>query len=140
MKFFNLFTKAKDKNYDWTTIEIKGLRYDDNRIRTAKKLKFNEALKLVCDDDNSHDEFAVKVENLSGNLIGFIPMTLSRLVRNMINEGSILGVFATEKDVNGEYPKIDIQLQLPKGWFESHDSNGDIIVNFGGDKSRIQSD
>ena len=53
MNLSNLFKKPPKETFDWTTIEIKGLQYDNDRLKAAKKLKFNEPLKLAIDNDNS---------------------------------------------------------------------------------------
>lgn len=137
MKLPSIFRRTNTKSFDWTTIEIKGLQYDELRLKAAKKLNYNEALRLVADDNNDYDEFAVKVENKSGQLIGFIPMSLSKLVRQMINADDVLAVLATDKFLNDQYPKLNIKLQLPEGWFDINDSKGDLIVDIGGNKSRV---
>ena len=49
-------------------------------------VRIGEILACEMELDNSHDKYAVAVENQDGNLVGHVPKELSRLFHKFLND------------------------------------------------------
>ncbi len=73
-------------------VKVAGVIFE-NRQEIISNLYPREAIRLVRDPNNSHDQYAVKIETLDGEQIGFVPRAYSAQVSALLDSigGTIIG-------------------------------------------------
>jgi hypothetical protein len=76
-----------------------GQYYDLKRI--IKVIQINDELEFIPDDENKHDEYAVKVL-YQENMIGYLSRTKNRIIYNMLSNN--LKLFGVITGVDVKFP------------------------------------
>lgn len=72
-------------------IRVAGVTFD-NRQQIIARLHLMQAVRLQSDPLNPHDCYAVRVETLAGEQIGFVPKEQSRQISELLNSGEVSAV------------------------------------------------
>ena len=77
------------------------------------RLSVGERLVVLCEDDNPHDPFAMRVQAEDGSDIGFLPSDLARRIRESEEPvRPIRAVVTAERTYEGAVVGVDVRLEL----------------------------
>jgi hypothetical protein len=77
---------------------------------TVATLVEGQRLRLVCDEANPHDEYAIRVETLAGEMLGHVPADLARRIRTSDTSGEFRARVAALRTFEDMTVGADISL------------------------------
>ena len=79
---------------------------------SVKSLNVGDKLNLVRESGNLQDEYAVRIETLKHEHLGYLPCDSNELIAHMLDGGKIFYAEVLSKETIGPWHKIDIAVYL----------------------------
>lgn len=78
----------------------------------ASSLRQGDRLVFYREPDNPHDPQAIRIETLEKKKIGYVPRRDNVVFSRLMDAGKLLFATVEEKEVRGNWLKIDIKIYL----------------------------
>ncbi len=91
---------------------VAGTTYVDNIEDIEPGLRVGMKLKFLREPDNLYDKLAIKVLDETGNKIGYVPRAKNEILSRLMDAGKLLYGTIYEKDFEGDWLKITMQIYL----------------------------
>lgn len=107
-------------------LKVAGVTYENRQEIIKKELNIGSAVKLIREQDNKFDRFAVKIETLKGKQIGYVPKEKSEFVSRILDKKHTLTgkVSSIRGFSNGENVGVgvDIDYRRPESCYTTYTS------------------
>lgn len=88
------------------TSHIEGIENIGSHIKDGDRLVFYR------EPENEHDPQAIRIENLKGEKIGYVPRKDNVVFSRLMDAGKVLFAKVIEKEMKGKWLKIKIKIYL----------------------------
>ena len=88
------------------TSHIEGIENIGSHINDGDRLVFYR------EPENEHDPQAIRIENLNGEKIGYVPRKDNVVFSRLMDAGKVLFAKVIEKEMKGKWLKIKIKIYL----------------------------
>lgn len=88
------------------TSHIEGIENIGSHIKDGDRLVFYR------EPENEHDPQAIRIENLNGEKIGYVPRKDNVVFSRLMDAGKVLFAKVIEKEMKGKWLKIKIKIYL----------------------------
>ena len=92
--------------------EIAGTGFVKNIVEKASALKEGEVVSLVREANNKYDPLAIRVDNSSGEKLGYVPRKKNEILARLLDGGKILYATVAEKEISGYSNWVDITIKI----------------------------
>ena len=76
------------------------------------KLKPKEKLYLFREPENPHDQYAIRIDNEAGEMIGYIPKRSNRVFARLMDAGKILTAAVSDVEKTVRYCALKVDLWM----------------------------
>ncbi|MDX2127411.1 MAG: HIRAN domain-containing protein [Chloroherpetonaceae bacterium] len=76
----------------------------------SKTLRKNDRLKLIREQENLYDEFAIRVETERGEKVGYVPKKNNEVIARLMDCGKL--IYATIDEFNFVYERLSIEISI----------------------------
>lgn len=104
--------KPFSQNIYLVDAHIAGTTYIDNIEDLEPELRLGMKLKFLREPKNEFDKLAIKVLDENDNKIGYVPRTKNAILARLMDAGKLLYATIYEKDFEGDWLKITMQIYL----------------------------
>lgn len=104
--------KPFSQNIYLVDAHIAGTSHVDNIDEIEPGLRLGTKLKFLREPENKYDKMAIKVLDENGNKIGYVPRTKNEILARLMDAGKLLYGTIYEKDFEGDWLKITMQIYL----------------------------
>ena len=73
-----------------TSFEVAGVMYVDNISGLLREMKKGDPVRLVREPDNQYDKYAIRIENMAGNKMGYMPRSLNHIPARLMDAGKMI--------------------------------------------------
>ena len=80
-----------------TSFEVAGVMYVDNISDLLREMKQGDTVQLIREPDNKFDKYAIRIENMAGNKMGYIPRSLNHIPARLMDAGKMITGQVQEK-------------------------------------------
>ena len=81
-------------------------------VALAEQIHEGDLLQLCREPENSHDNLAIKVLDVQGKKLGYIPRSWNTIPAHLMDGGKLLFAKVTSKELIDEWLRIKIQVYL----------------------------
>ncbi|WP_225894795.1 HIRAN domain-containing protein [Leptolyngbya sp. O-77] len=93
------------------TSPVAGFQYYDGE-KVWKNLAVGDAVRLVREPDNKHDEYAIEVY-WQGRKLGYVPRVANRTLAQMLDRGETLTAqIANRQSTDNPWERLEIEIGL----------------------------
>ena len=91
---------------------VAGTTYVPEIAALAEQIHEGDLLQLCREPENSHDSLAIKVLDVQGKKLGYIPRSWNTIPAHLMDGGKLLFAKVTSKELIDEWLRIKIQVYL----------------------------
>ncbi|MEI6579361.1 MAG: HIRAN domain-containing protein [Eubacteriales bacterium] len=91
---------------------VAGTTHVNNIEEIEPGLRLGMKLKFLREPENPYDKLAIKVMDENNNKIGYVPRGKNEILSRLMDAGKLLYGTIYEKDFNGDWLKITMQIYL----------------------------
>lgn len=91
---------------------VAGTSHIEGIENIGESLKEGERLVFYREPENEHDPQAIRIENLKGEKIGYVPRKDNVVFSRLMDAGKVLFAKVIEKEMKGKWLKIKIKIYL----------------------------
>ena len=92
--------------------EIAGTGFVKNILEKASALKVGEVVSLVREANNKYDSLAIRVDNSSGEKLGYVPRKKNEILARLLDGGKMLYGTVSEKEISEYSNWVDITIRI----------------------------
>ena len=92
--------------------EIAGTGFVKNILEKASALKVGEVVSLVREANNKYDSLAIRVDNSSGEKLGYVPRKKNEILARLLDGGKMLYGIVSEKEISEYSNWVDITIRI----------------------------
>ncbi|MDU5467931.1 MAG: HIRAN domain-containing protein [Peptoniphilus harei] len=91
---------------------VAGTSHIEGIENIGESLKEGDRLVFYREPENEHDPQAIRIENLNGEKIGYVPRKDNVVFSRLMDAGKVLFAKVIEKEMKGKWLKIKIKIYL----------------------------
>lgn len=91
---------------------VAGTSHIEGIENIGESLKEGDRLVFYREPENEHDPQAIRIENLKGEKIGYVPRKDNVVFSRLMDAGKVLFAKVIEKEMKGKWLKIKIKIYL----------------------------
>lgn len=91
---------------------VAGTSHIEGIENIGESLKEGDRLVFYREPENEHDPQAIRIENLKGEKIGYVPRKDNVVFSRLMDAGKVLFAKIIEKEMKGKWLKIKIKIYL----------------------------
>ena len=91
---------------------VAGTSHIEGIENIGESLKEGDRLVFYREPENEHDPQAIRIENLKGEKIGYVPRKDNVIFSRLMDAGKVLFAKVIEKEMKGKWLKIKIKIYL----------------------------
>lgn len=91
---------------------VAGTSHIEGIENIGESLKEGDRLVFYREPENEHDPQAIRIENLKGEKIGYVPRKDNVVFSRLMDAGKVLFAKVIEKEMKGKWLKIKIRIYL----------------------------
>lgn len=91
---------------------VAGTSHVEGIENIGSNLKYDGRLVFYREPENEHDPQAIRIENLKGEKIGYVPRKDNVVFSRLMDAGKVLFAKVIEKEMKGKWLKIKIKIYL----------------------------
>lgn len=91
---------------------VAGTRHIEGIRVLTRRLEPGDRLHMVRDYDNPRDGYAVRVEDINGNTLGFLSCEFNEIISRLIDGGKSISGFVRTRDLVGGWTRIEMAVVL----------------------------
>ncbi|MBS5945762.1 MAG: HIRAN domain-containing protein [Peptoniphilus harei] len=91
---------------------VAGTSHIEGIENIGESLKDGDRLVFYREPENEHDPQAIRIENLKGEKIGYVPRKDNVVFSRLMDAGKVLFAKVIEKEMKGKWLKIKIKIYL----------------------------
>lgn len=91
---------------------VAGTSHVDNIKELEPDLNIDDKLVFYREPENDYDPEAIRIENLTGDKIGYVPKADNVVFARLMDAGKLLFAKISHKEMKGNWLKLDIKIYL----------------------------
>lgn len=91
---------------------VAGTSHIEGIENIGESLKEGDRLVFYREPENEHDPQAIRIENLKGEKIGYVPRKDNVVFSRLMDAGKVLFAKVIEKEMKGKWLKIKIKIYI----------------------------